>query len=146
MSRRLACGILLPALAALLASPLAGGELEESVGRSEIRVYSAAYPLQVGLSVGEAGLADRLEALGYRRVRRRPENPGEFFWGHEVFWIYRRAQRRGRRTVPASLVQLPLERSSGRILALPRGVDTALDPVLLAESLDGDRARRYLVE
>jgi penicillin-binding protein 1B len=133
-------------LALLTVAPLTAGRLEESVGRSEIRVYSAPYPLRAGVSVGDAGLADRLEALGYRRVRSKPERPGEFFWGHEVFWIYRRSHRRSGRSVPASLVQLPLERSSGRILAAAEGVQPILEPVLLAESLDGDRAPRRLVD
>ena len=128
-----------------LAAPLAAGELEERSGRSEVRVYSAPYRLRPGLAVGDAGLADRLESLGYRRVRRKPERPGEFFWGHEVFWIYRRAHGRAGRAAPAVLLELPLERASGRVLALPEGVDPVLDPVLLAESLDGDRAPRRLV-
>ena len=136
-----------PAILALAMAPaLAAGALEQSVGRSEVRVFSVAYPLRVGLAVGDAGLADRLEARGYRRVRRRPERPGEFFWGHEVFWIYRRPYLRGGRTVPATLLELPLERSTGRVRALPEGIDAVLDPRLLAESLDGDRAPRRLLE
>ena len=139
------------ALAGLLAlaasaSPLAAGSLEESVGRSEVRVYSAAYELRAGLSVADAALADRLEALGYRRVGRKPERLGEFFWGHEVFWIYRRPYRRGGQSVPASLLRLPLDPSTGRILALPEGVAAVIEPVLLAESLDGDRAARRPVD
>lgn len=130
----------------LAVTPLAAGGLDESVGRSETRVYSASYPLRVGTPVGDAGLADRLEALGYRRVRSRPEQAGEFFWGHEVFWIYRRSFRSGRRSAAARLLELPIERSTGRILALPEGVESVLEPLLLAESLDGNRAPRRLVE
>jgi penicillin-binding protein 1B len=125
--------------------PLGAGGLEESVGRSESRVYSAAYALRVGVSVGDAGLAERLEARGYRRVRRQPERPGEYFWGHEVFWIYRQAHPDGRAAMPAELLRLPIERSTGRILALPEDVAPVLEPALLAESLDGDRAPRLPV-
>ena len=129
-------------MALLTALPLAASGLEETVGRSETRVYSAAYELRPGVSVGDAGLADRLEAMGYRRVRGKPKQVGEFFWGHEVFWIYRRELRRGRGTVPATLLELPLDRVSGRIRVLPAGVEAVLEPVLLAESLNGDRAAR----
>ena len=68
-------GLLLLAAAA----PLAAGELEQSIGRSETRVYSAAYALRPKLSMNDASLAKRLEALGYRRVRSKPQAPGEFF-------------------------------------------------------------------
>ncbi len=147
MSWRLTRGAFLTGWILLaVAMPLAAGGLEESVGRSEVRVYSVPYALRVGLDVGAAGLADRLEALGYRRQRHKPVRPGEFFWGHDVFWIYREAYRRGGRTVPASLLQLPLERSTGRILELPEGVEPVLQPTLLAESLDGDRAPRRPVD
>jgi penicillin-binding protein 1B len=144
--RRVPC-VLLAALFALEgAASAAVGDLEASIGRSEIRVYSAAYELRTGLSVGAAGLADRLEALGYRRVRERPQAPGQFFWGHEVLWIYRRPYRRQRRLAPAALLELPLERAGGRIRELPAGVDPVLEPALLAESLDGARAPRLPVE
>jgi membrane peptidoglycan carboxypeptidase len=133
-------------LFALVTPPLAAGELEMSVGRSEIRVYSAPYRLEPGMAVGQSGVADRLEALGYRRVRRRPREAGEFFWGHEVLWIYRRAHRQSGRTIPERLLRLPLERASGRIVALPEGGDATLEPALLAESLDGDRAARRPLE
>ena len=133
-------------LLAAAAAPLGAAGLEEELGRSETRVLSAAYRLRTGLSVGDAGLAERLESTGYRRVRRRPEAPGEFFWGHEVFWIYRRGYGNGGRRVEPALLRLELERSSGRILALPEGVEPVLDPVLLGETLDGDRAARRPAE
>ena len=133
-------------VAVVAATPAAAGELEETVGRSETRVFSAPYELRPGLAVGDAGLADRLERLGYRRVRSKPQRPGEFFWGHEVFWIYRRQHLRGGREVAATLLRIPLQRSSGRVAALPEGVEPVLEPVLVAESLGGDRAPRRLVE
>ncbi len=136
--RALALLALLPASSL----PLAATPLEEKLGRSEVRLWSAGYRLEPGLAVAEAGLAERLQRLGYRRVHRRPERPGEFFWGHEVFWIYRRAYRLAGDAIEAALLRLPLDRTSGRILAPPEGAVPSLEPVLLAESLEGDRAPR----
>lgn len=142
---------LLPLLASALSAPAAAASsLDEELGRSEVRVYSRAYRVPRGRTVVEAALPQRLERLGYRRVRgRRPASPGEYFWGHEVFWIYRREHRLGGRRVPAELVGLTLARPDGRILG-PRAAPGAeapsglprLEPETLAESLTGDRAPR----
>ena len=71
--------------------------LDSELGRSEVRVYTEAYEVPVGRTVAEVRLVERLERLGYRRIKgKRPEKPGEFFWGDEVFWIYRHAYRRAK--------------------------------------------------
>ena len=88
------------ALATALLAALAGGcfradppPLESSLGRSEVRLWAAPYPLSAGRTLRELGIPERLERLGYERVRDKPTEPGEFFWGEEVFWVYRRAHR-----------------------------------------------------
>ena len=57
--------------------------LEEELGRSEVRVRSAAYALVAGRTVAQTALLERLDRLGYERVKRRPERPGRFFFGHQ---------------------------------------------------------------
>jgi penicillin-binding protein 1B len=145
------------AAALLLAAPLLvaaafSSELEWDLGRNEVRVYSAAYDLAEGVTVLGAALPSRLERLGYRRVHERPEVPGEYFWGNEVFWIFQRRHRKGRREYPPQLFGLRLEKTDGAILGavhpdgtshrLERRGQLWLEPELLAESLDGRRARR----
>jgi penicillin-binding protein 1B len=155
VARRLRGPILLLAAAGPL-TPLTAGELEEELGRSEVRVRSEAYPLVAGRTVAEIALLDRLERLGYERVRRRPEQPGRFFYGHEVFWIYRRAHRARGKHHEAALVGLRLRRADGMILGGVRadGEELALDapgrlwlePETLSESLEGDRAERVPID
>ncbi len=136
------------------------GRLDDELGRSEVRVYAESYPLPVGRTVVEAALPERLQRLGYRRVRgHRPRREGEYFWGHELFWIYRHAHRYGGRKLPAELVGVRLSRGDSRILGpadptraaasqagaereRPRREMPRLEPELLAESLAADRAPR----
>jgi penicillin-binding protein 1B len=139
------------ALVCAFAVASAGG-LEEELGRSEVRVRSEAYPLIAGRTVAQTALLERLDRLGYQRVKRRPERPGRFFYGHEVFWIYRRAHRTNGKNREAVLVGLRLRRDDGMILGGVRadGVEFALDrpglfwldSEILSESLEGDRAER----
>jgi len=148
----------LPALLVLVgacAVAFAGG-LEEELGRSETRVRSEPYPLLAGRTVAQTALLARLERLGYERVKRRPEAPGRFFYGHEVFWIHRRAHRAHGRRQGEILVGLRLRRSDGMILGglradgepfeLDRPGRLWLEPEILSESLDGDRADRRPVD
>jgi len=143
--------VLLPCLAAM-----AG--LEEEMGRNEVRIWSAPYRLQPGTTVQGAGLLERLDRLGYRRVHQRPESPGEFFYGHEKFLIYRHAHQVDGEAHDAELVTLPLRRSDGMILSPPPAPAEGrplfapkdpeppwLEPELLAESLAPNRARRIPV-
>jgi len=138
--------------AGLLSLPVLAEGLEEDLGRSEVRVRSGAYPLVAGRTVQQIGLPERLERLGYERVAARPDQPGSFFYGHEVFWIYRRAHRLDGRDRAASLIGLQLRKEDGMILGA-RGLDGSvhpledadllyLEPEMLAESLDGNRAER----
>lgn len=124
--------------------------LDDEIGRSETRIYGAPYRIETGLSVADAALPDRLERLGYRRVHRLPEHAGEYFWGHDVVWIYRRSHRWGGRQHPASLFGLALD-PAGRVRAALTQSRTEmpidpgslwLEPPLLSESIDGDRAIR----
>jgi penicillin-binding protein 1B len=144
-------------LGAALAAGCAGGDappLESRLGRAEVRVWSAPYPLSAGRTVQELGLPQRLARLGYERVRDLPREPGAYFWGEEVFWVFRRAHRWDGRDWPELLVGLTLDPASGRIQAvvsarrrpLLPGEDGAwLEPEALAESLDGRRAPRLPV-
>ncbi len=123
--------------------------LEQAIGRSEVRIFSAPFALEAGGTVWDYALADRLKQLGYRRVRSQPQRVGEFFWGNEVFWIYRRSFQHGGDEVAAQLLRLELDEDSGRILRAsnttgtpPAGLEASLEPMLLAESLKGVRARR----
>ena len=84
-------------------------------------------------------------------MRQRPERPGEFFWGHDVFWIWQwhsRLPRRLQRGRPGALVGATLERPSGTVVGLFEGAERrplerlALDPVVLAESLREAQAPR----
>jgi len=127
-------------------------DLAIELGRNEVRVRSVAYPLVAGRTVAGSRLLERLERLGYRRVHAQPEAPGEFFYGHEVFWIFRRAHRWAGREYAASRIGLALRREDGMVLGaidvkgdrrpLDRQGLMWLEPETLAESLDGDRARR----
>jgi penicillin-binding protein 1B len=145
---------MLPFLAACLLGSAAGAgqALEEELGRSEVRVRSAAYPLVAGRTVEQAALVQRLEQNGYVRVPARPSEPGQFFFGHDVFWVWRRAHRLGGVDYAASLIGLELRRTDGMILGTRsiRGTTHALDrpgalwlePEVISESLLGDRAER----
>jgi len=123
-----------------------GGTLETELGRNEVRIYAAPYTPAVGARVGEIALDKRLERLDYRRVRRRPSSPGEYFWGFDTFWMYRRSSRLG----PARLVGWRLERPAGKIVGYLSGTASGettgsanaieLEPELLATSLDERRA------
>lgn len=147
----------LVAAALLLAAPLLvaaafSSELEWDLGRNEVRVYSGAYDLAEGLTVLGAALPSRLDRLGYRRVHERPDAPGEYFWGTDVLWIFQRRHRKGGREYPPQLFGLRLGKTDGAILGVvhPDGTSRLLkrrgqlwlEPELLAESLDGRRARR----
>jgi len=132
--------------------------LETELGRNEVRVLSAAYRIQPGQSVEASALPERLERLGYRRVHERPAAPGEYFWGHDRFWIYRRAHWYDGRRWPGRLFGMTLERGDrgeGRIVGFvdaagfPLWQDGAgqpwIEPEVLAESLSPDRAPRVPV-
>lgn len=138
---------------ALLAAPAAGANpLLDEIGRSEVRVRSAAFPLESGGTLEGYALVERLERLGYDRLSAKPTRPGEYFWGTDRFWIYRRAFRRGGRQEPALLIGLALVRQgkASRVTAVrgesERGKakddQLVLEPELLTESLDGKRAVR----
>ncbi|HXT20095.1 MAG TPA: transglycosylase domain-containing protein [Thermoanaerobaculia bacterium] len=128
--------------------------LESRLGRSEVRVWSAPYPLVHGVTVRGAGIPERLDRLGYTRVRRRPAAPGEYFWGEDRVWIYRHGHRWDGRDWPPLLLCLELDGFRGEVRAvaserhrpLVRPTDGAwLEPEVLAESLDGRRAPRVPV-
>jgi len=153
--RRLPIAALLAALASgCFDMRPAAPPLESRLGRSEVRVFSAPYPLVPGVTVRGAAIPERLDRLGYTRVRRRPTAPGEFFWGEKVVWIYRHGHRWDGRDWPARLIGLELDGWRGEVRAVVAGDrgnparprDGAwLEPEVLAESLDGRRAPRQPV-
>jgi penicillin-binding protein 1B len=152
---RLLLLVLIPALLLFGGVALAG--LEEEMGRNEVRIWSAPYTLEPGTTVQGSGLLQRLERLGYRRVHQRPETPGEFFYGHERFWIYRHAHQLDGNEHPAELFSLTLRRQDGLILEPPppaaedqplfpgKPDPLWLEPELLTESLESNRAPRIPV-
>lgn len=108
----------------LALTALSAGALREELARSEVRVRSESYPLVAGRTVAEIALVER---LGYERVSERPQTPGRFFYGHEVFWIYRRTQRAGGKQRDAVLIGLRLRAGDGRILGGDRAVRIPFD-------------------
>ncbi len=117
--------------------------LVDELGRNEVRVVSAAVRFEVGDDAVGRGLPERLDQLGYRRVHRRPDAPGQYFWGREVFWLYRRPFRSAGDDRPEGLWRLDLG-AEGRISSI-RGPSRErrvieLEPLLLSESLARDRA------
>lgn len=149
---RAAAIVALAAGACCLPAPARAEALDDDLGRNDVRVFSAPFHLSAGVTVEQLDLANRLERLGYRRVRQRPGEPGEYFWGKQVFWIYRRAHRSGGKQRPARLFGLRQRENDGVILdvldeeEVPRPAGKAkglwLEPELLSESLRGDRAVR----
>ena len=135
------------------ATPSRAESIETDLGRNEIRVWSAPTPLVTGESIRDLDLASRLEGAGYRRVRQRPAGSGDFFWGNEVFWIYRRAHAIGRNRHGPALLRLALDPSSGKILSIEqhRGDqnrslrESWIEAELLSESLTEERTPRRLV-
>jgi penicillin-binding protein 1B len=129
--------------------------LEQAVGRSEVRIYAAPFPLQAGNRVADLALTERLERLGYERVHVKPDSAGTYFYGHEKFWIYQRAHRLNGREYAASLIGLELRPADGMILgalgntgkrsSLDRQGVLWLEPETIAESLSADRADRIPV-
>lgn len=142
-----------------LLAPLAEAGLDDEMGRNEVRVWSAPYRPPIGATVAGMALPARLEALGYERVHRKPETAGEYFWGHEVFWIYRRPHRVAGRPWPAERFALALDPETGRVTGYLEADGDRwrksrrsfrrtpwLEPELLAESLEPDRTPRVPVD
>ncbi len=141
----------LAAVLVLLAGAGAAGGGVPELGRNDIRVYSGEIAVRAGVSVAAFDLAGRLQARGYTRVRQRPQHEGEFFWGFDVFWIYQKSYDDARGSRRGELVGLRLRRPDGVIVGLTDRdladgeVALTLEPLLLAEDLDGRRATRIPV-
>lgn len=151
---------LIPPLGAPLALWAADPPLTATLGRNDVRIWSAPYRLPVGVTIEGAELLLRLERLGYERVHERPREPGQYFWGSEVLWIWRREHRWGGKRLPAELLRLGLVAGTGEVrsvfaLGRPQAEGPEqeryrapragwLEPELVAESLDPDRAPRRL--
>lgn len=117
--------------------------LTDEVGRRQYRVFAEPFPLDSGLDVVAAQVPQRLDRLGYKRVRKRPQEPGQYFWGTDNFYIYNRAFRHGGKDRAPELLQLGL--SGGRITSVlvnEKSGDGMLEPELLCESLDQRVATR----
>jgi penicillin-binding protein 1B len=149
-----ACAVLLALHSS--AGEAAAGSLETELGRNETRITSEPFAIAAGASASDLALERRLERLGYRRVHARPAAPGEYFWGNQVFWIYRRSTHARGADRPAALYGLELEPRSGRIVGvreadgsthpIRREEDAWLEPEVLSESLRADRADRIPIE
>jgi penicillin-binding protein 1B len=134
---------------AVVPAALSAG-LKDELGRNEVRVFAAPYSIEVGTSVAGAILPERLDRLGYSRVHTRPKDAGEYFWGTNNFWIYRRAFDHGGDRFDPILLGLELEAGNGEIVGLKLAEgkgrldlsDFRLEPELLAESLQPNRALR----
>jgi len=146
-----------PLVALLLSPQLAANPLLEEIGRSEVRVRSAAFALEPGSTLEGSGLVERLERLDYERLSAKPSRPGEYFWGTEKFWIYRRAFRRGGRDEPSLLIGLSLRRRGKESVVSSLRAESSsakavrdeafcLEPELITEALDGKRAVRVPIE
>lgn len=141
------------ALTLTLASPALAAPLESTLGRNETRILSAPFAVVPGMSVRAQRLDERLERLGYERVKDRPDRPGEYFHGTDVYWFYRRACHANGSDQPAALVGLDLGgdgvvrglRAGGRAREFREG-DVWLEPEVVAESLDGKRADRVRID
>ncbi len=140
-------------LGCLLPGSVIADGLADDLGRNEVRVYASRFWVEPGRTITQLELPRRLERLGYERRRgERPRRPGEFFFGFEKFWFYRRPVRIGKKQYPARLIGLKLRRSDAMIL---EGIDEKevalrtkhlwLEPELLAESFDVNRGRRSRV-
>jgi len=125
-------------------------DLEDELGRNETRLLSAPFYPVVGRTIADLALAERLDRLGYTRVRgRRPQAPGEYFWGHEVFWFYRRETQLHRRRFAPELLGLRLGSGDGVVLGFQASADGVvtpratiwLEPERIAESFEMNRAK-----
>ena len=156
--RRTACGLcvrrrlLFGTLVALLLSAIyVSADLEDDLGRNEVRIYTAAIPVPTGQTVLNSALLERLERRGYQRVHSKPSVPGEYFFGESIFWVFRRAYIIGEEKHDARLFGMAI--GPGGVIRGAVGPDrspldpsrAALEPLLLSESLDGDRSPRILV-
>lgn len=136
-----------------LSSLHADERLKDTIGLREVRIFSAPFELRAGRTVQELQLVERLERLGYRRVREKPQQPGTFFWAYEAFWIFqRRCVIDGKERDP-ELWALQLRKKDGMILGaldengiLQPDKQRFLEGELLAESFKGNRAIRVPID
>ncbi len=129
--------------------------LHDSLGRTEVLIVSEPYPLVAGRSAKQMQLEERLQRLDYKRVKTKPTQPGQYFWGREVFWIYRRGHRAQGREWAPMLIGLRLG-TGGTVVTAVNDKDQVilldgrrgrwLEPEVLAESIEGDRAERIIIE
>jgi len=140
-------------LGSFVPGPSRADSLDHDLGRNEVRVYSGRFLIESGRTVTQLDLPRRLERLGYERRRgEQPQNPGEYFFGFEKFWFYRRPVRIGKKQHAARMIGLRLRRDDGMILeaideqeAPLRSKHLWLEPELLAESFDTNQGRRSRV-
>lgn len=136
-------------LSLFFAAPPAGSfDLEHELGRNDVRILSGRATVPIGRTVVESRWLQRLESRGYRRVHEKPTAAGEYFFGHQTFWVFRQPFTIGGKDFPSALWGFALDRK-GKIshaiaddrTPLPQDL-VFLEPVLLSESLDADRALR----
>ena len=98
--------------------------------------------LRPGIDVAAAGLPARLAALGYRRVHERPAHPGEYFWGTDVVWVYRRAHRVGGSDVAAGCSGCSLRGGEASASSMPTVRLSRRRGCALARARDARRVAR----
>lgn len=134
----------------VLTAPAGASQLDQEVGRNEVRILTRAFPLPPGRSPKDYALSERLDALGFIRVHQRPTRSGQYFWGEERFWIYRPATRWGGRDRPARLWGLRKENGKWTFVDADGSslnpAEAWLPPLLLGESFQERRYPRRLLE
>jgi penicillin-binding protein 1B len=114
---------------------LVRARLDDDLLRAPTRFYARPLVFQPGMAIDPARVERTLERLGYRRVRRRDVEPGEYYRGSSTWHIGRRAFRHYDRLDPGGLATVRMDRR-GRVRDLrdergDRVPYVALEPELL---------------
>ncbi|MGH7231934.1 MAG: PBP1A family penicillin-binding protein, partial [Nitrospiraceae bacterium] len=114
--------------------------------RQPLRIYGAPYPLSPGLRIEKARLQNRLDHLGYRRVSRKLQSPGEYRTVGSEWELYLRDFVYPEGRVKGRPVRLAVEDGQvSQVLGLPDETDAgplSLEPPLLGGLLAESRQVR----
>jgi penicillin-binding protein 1B len=127
----------------LLFSTAFANPIDDRAGRTQTRIYSAAFDLKAGLDVDDVGLDWRLDQLGYRLVSNEPD-AGEYRRVGSDYQIHRRAHHLRGGWTTARVLQVSVE--DGRIALVEPRKANWLEPALLSESLTERRAAREPID
>ncbi|MDZ4734626.1 MAG: PBP1A family penicillin-binding protein [Nitrospirota bacterium] len=107
-------------------------ELPKSDDHPPLRLYSGPFLLKPDLSLLHSHLLERLQRLGYRRVRVPVQSPGDYQLTEEALTVHLHPQPEGH--VGATMVTMPLDQ--GRVTDVLSPLDgTALFPIFLEPEL-----------